>query len=156
MFSTNTRFFSLIFWETGPSMRKYRLRSTFCSGRWSILIPEKNLKNRDLKISKISNIDEVDIIYIACPRGLSGGKTEPPDDILMFCSANVLSITYKINFGDFCPPFLKNTIFESSTKFKPSQATLSGTLKYLFLNFREISLNNRFFSLVFWETGPSL
>ena len=114
MFSTNTRFFSLIFWETGPSMRKYRLRSTFCSGRWSILIPEKNLKNRDLKISKISNIDEVDIIYIACPRGLSGGKTEPPDYILMFCSANVPGITYKINFRDVGPPLKKS---ESSTKY---------------------------------------
>ena len=40
---------------------------------------EKNLKNRDLGISKISNIDEIDRIYMASPRGLSGGKAEPPD-----------------------------------------------------------------------------
>ena len=76
---------------------------------------QKILKNRDLEISKIPNIDEVDRIYMASPRGLSGGKTEPPDYILMFSSANVPAIPYKINFGDFCPPFLKN-IFESSTK----------------------------------------
>ena len=43
------------------------------------------------------------------------GKTEPPDYILMFSSANVPAIPYKINFGDFCPPFLGN-IFESSIK----------------------------------------
>ena len=54
---------------------------------------------------------------MASPRGLSEGKTEPPDYILMVSSANVSGITYKINFGDFCPPFLKK-IFESSTKWK--------------------------------------
>ena len=42
---------------------------------------QKILKNRDLEISKISNIDEVDRIYMASPRGLSEGKTEPPDYI---------------------------------------------------------------------------
>ena len=68
---------------------------------------QKILKNRDLEISKISNIDEVNIIYMASPRGFSEGKTEPPDYILMFSSANVPGITYKINFEDFCPPFLK-------------------------------------------------
>ena len=52
------------------------------------------LKNQDLKISKISNIDELDRIYLASPRGLSGGKTEPPDYILMFSSANVPGINY--------------------------------------------------------------
>ena len=76
---------------------------------------KKNVKNRDLEISKISNIDEVDRIYMASPRGLSGGKTEPPDYILMFSSAHVPGIPYKINFGDFCHPFLKK-IFESSAK----------------------------------------
>ena len=67
---------------------------------------KENLKNRDLDISKISNIDEVDRIYMATPRGLSEGKTEPPDYILMFSSANVPGITYKINFVDFYPPCL--------------------------------------------------
>ena len=76
---------------------------------------QKNLKNRDLEISEIPNIDELDRIYLASPRGLSGGKTEPPDYILMFSSANVPGITYKINFGDFCTPF-GGKIFESSTK----------------------------------------
>ena len=65
------------------------------------------LKNWDLEISKFSNIDEVDRIYMASPRGLSEGKTEPPDYILMFYSANVPAIPYKIHFGDFCPPFLE-------------------------------------------------
>ena len=66
----------------------------------------KILKNRDLEFSIFSNIDEVDRIYMASTRGLSGGKTEPPDYILMFSSANVPGITYKIHFGDLCPPFL--------------------------------------------------
>ena len=76
-------------------MRKCRPRSTFCPGRWSLSIPEKNIKKRDLEISKNPNIDEVDIIYMASPRGLSGGKTEPPDYIFMFSSANVPGVTYK-------------------------------------------------------------
>ena len=80
------------------------------------LIPGKNVKNRDLEIPKIPNIDEVDGLYLASPRGLIWGKTEPPDCIVMFCSANVSGITAKIYFGDFCPLFLKQT-FESSTKF---------------------------------------
>ena len=71
---------------------------------WKII-----LKNRDLEISIFSNIDELDRIYMASPRGLSGGKTEPPDYILMFSSANVPGITYKMNFGDFCPPFLRKS-----------------------------------------------
>ena len=79
-------------------------------GRWSILILKEILKNRDLEISKNSNIDEVDRIYVASPGGLSVGKTEPLDYILMCSSANVPGITYKINFGDFCPPFLKKNI----------------------------------------------
>ena len=77
---------------------------------------QKILKNRDLEISKVSKIDEVDRIYMSSPRGLSVGKTEPPDYILMFSSAHVPGITYKIKFGDFCPPFSKKNIFESSTK----------------------------------------
>ena len=58
--------------------------------------PGKNVKNRDLEISKMSNIDEVDGIYLASPRGLTSGKTKPPDYILMCCSANVPVIPYKI------------------------------------------------------------
>ena len=69
------------------------------------MILEKNVKNRDLEFSEIPNIDEVDRIYMASPRGLRWGKTELPDYILMFSSANVPGITYKIHFGDFCPPF---------------------------------------------------
>ena len=45
--------------------------------------------------------------YMTSPRGLSGGKAEPPDYILMFSSANVPSITYKSNLGNLCPPVLK-------------------------------------------------
>ena len=77
--------------------------------------PPKNYQKKGLEISKISNIGEVDRIYMASPRGLSGGKTEPPDYILMFSSANVPDITYKINFGICVLHFLKK-IFESSTK----------------------------------------
>ena len=47
-------------------------------------------------ILNILNIDEVDGIYLASARGLVGHKTEPPDYILMFCSANVPGITYKL------------------------------------------------------------
>ena len=35
------------------------------------------------------------------------GKTEPPDYISMFYSANVPGITYKIIVGFLCPPFKK-------------------------------------------------
>ena len=55
--------------------------------------PEKKVKNRDLGISKIPNIDEVDGIYLASSRGLRWGETEPLDYVLMFCSANVPGIT---------------------------------------------------------------
>ena len=44
---------------------------------------------------------------MASPRGLIWGKTEPPDYTLMFSSANVPGIPYKIKFGDLCSPFLK-------------------------------------------------
>ena len=64
--------------------------------------PGKNVKNQDLGISEIPNIDEVDGIYLASPRGLIWRKTEPPDYILMFCSANVPGITYEISFWVFC------------------------------------------------------
>ena len=40
------------------------------------------------------------------------GKPEPSDYILMFSSANVPGITYKINFEDCCPPFLKKNRLE--------------------------------------------
>ena len=73
---------------------------------------QKILKNRDLEISKISNIGEVDRIYMASPRGLSGGKTEPPDYILMFSSANVPGITYKIILGFVVLHFWKKHIWE--------------------------------------------
>ena len=69
-------------------------------------------KNRDLEISKIPNIDEVERIYLASPRGLRWGKTERPDYILMFCSANVPGITYKIMFFDFFIHFWKTHIWE--------------------------------------------
>ena len=54
---------------------------------------------------------------MASPRGLSGGKTESPGYGLICSSANVPGVPYKIKFGDFCPPFLKKIIFESSAKF---------------------------------------
>ena len=69
---------------------------------------QKIIKKRDLEISKILNIDKVDGTYLASPRGLRWGKTEPPDYILMFCSANVPGITYKIScFGIFVLHFWK-------------------------------------------------
>ena len=43
---------------------------------------------------------------MASPQGPSVGKTEPPDYIFMFPSANVPGITCKINFGYLCPLFL--------------------------------------------------
>ena len=109
------RLFSIIFEKKG-SPWKYRPRCTSCSEKWTDLIPEKNVKNRDLGISKISSIDEVDRIYMASPRGLSVGKTQPPDYILMFSSANVPGITYKMKFGDRCPPFLKNIVESSPSR----------------------------------------
>ena len=68
---------------------------------------QKILKNRDLEISKISNIDEVDWIYVASPRGLSKGKTEPPEYILMFSSASVPGMTYKLVLSIFVLHFGK-------------------------------------------------
>ena len=68
---------------------------------------KKSIQNRDLEISKIPHIDEVDGIYLASPRGLIWGKTEPPDYILMFSSANVPGITYKIKFEFFVLHFEK-------------------------------------------------
>ena len=83
--------------------------------KWTDLISEKNVKKRDLGISEIPNIDEVDGIYLASPQDLLWSKTEPPDYILMFCSANVPGITYKISFDNFVVYFWEK-IFESSTK----------------------------------------
>jgi len=80
------------------------------------LTPPKKSQNPGSQNFKKSNIDEVYRICMAPPRGLSRGKTEPPDYILMFSSANVPGITYKINFKVFCPPVLEKHIFESSTK----------------------------------------
>ena len=62
---------------------------------------QKILKNRDLEISEIPNIDELDRIYMASSRGLSVGKTEPPDYILMFSSANVQVLHIKLLFGTY-------------------------------------------------------
>ena len=104
-FSAQNRFCCLIFWETGPSLWKYRPRSTFCPEKWTDLIPGENGKNRDLGISENPNIDEVDGIYLASSRGLRWGKTKPPDYILMVCSANVPGISYTIMFGYFCYQF---------------------------------------------------
>ena len=78
---------------------------------------KKHANNWDLEISEIPNIDEIDRIYMASPRGLSGGKTEPPDYILMFSSANVRGITYKINFEDFL-----SSIFEKKKRLELRQA----------------------------------
>ena len=77
----------------------------------------KKIQEPESRNFRISNIDEVDRTYMASPRGLSGGKTEPPDYILMFSSANVPGITCKSVFLNLCPPFLKKKLFESSTKF---------------------------------------
>ena len=74
------------------------------------MIPEKNVKKRDLGISEIPNIDEVDGIYLASPRGLRWGKNEPPDYILMFCSAYVPGITHKIIFWGFLSSIFENNI----------------------------------------------
>ena len=65
----------------------------------------KNDKNRDIGISEVPNIDEVDGIHPASPRGLIGRKTEPLDYILMFCSANVPGIPHKFNSGIWRLPF---------------------------------------------------
>ena len=62
--------------------------------------PKKSHQEPGSGISKIPNIDEVDGIFLASPRGLIWGKTEPPDYSLMFSSANVPGIACKINLGD--------------------------------------------------------
>ena len=74
------------------------------------MIPEKSVRNRDLEISKNPNIDEVDRIYMTSPRGLIGRKTEPPDYVLMFSSANVPGITYKLIWGFFVLHFRKTDL----------------------------------------------
>ena len=132
MFSPNKLFFTILFWETGPCLWKSRPISTFCLKNRTGLIPGKNVKTRDLEISKIPNIEEVNGIYLASPRGLRWGKAEPPDYILMFCSANVPGITYRINFGDCCPsffhPFL-DVVFDASWFDFPSQLASQNPLK---------------------------
>ena len=99
--SAKNRFFSLSFGETGPPCENIDRDLISCPGRSSILILEKIVKNRDLGISKIPNIDEVDGINLASSRGLRWGKTEALDDILMFCSTNVPSIPYQLDLGIF-------------------------------------------------------
>ena len=106
----NIDFLALLFGKLGPPCENIDQDLHFAPVVGTFRPLQKIVKNRDLKIlqiSKISNIDEVDRIYMASPRGLSGGKTEPPDYILMCCSANVPGISYNINFEHFCPPFLK-------------------------------------------------
>ena len=97
---------------------------------------KKNLQHRDLEISKISNIDELDRIYLASPWGLSGGKTEPPDYILMFSSTNVPGITYKINFGIFVLHF-----WETYLRVPPSPHMLTHA------NARNLFVNNEVWTL---------
>ena len=109
-------FLVLFLGERGPPCENIDRDLHFAPAVGPIWPLQKILKNRDLEISKFLNIDEIDRIYMASPRGLSGGKTEPPDYILMFSSADVPAITYKINLGYVCPPFVKN-IFESSSWF---------------------------------------
>ena len=97
-----------MFGETGPSLAEIYILPRSMDRFDPFFLAE----NRDLGIFKIANIDEVDRIYMASPRGLSEGKTEPPDYILMSSSANVPDITYIIKFGDCCPLFLKANILE--------------------------------------------
>ena len=104
-----------MFGETDPACENIAQDLHFASKNEPIWSRIKIVKNRDLEISEIPNIEEVDGIYPASPRGLRWGKTEPPDYIFMVCSANVPSIPYKINLGHLCPPFLKK-IVQSSTK----------------------------------------
>ena len=113
-FSAQSRCLALFLGKRGPPCENIDRDLHFAPVVGPFRPLQKFLKNRDLQISKISNIDEVDRIYMASPRGLSGGKTEPPDYILMFSSANVPGITYKINFGDFLSSIFEKN--DSSTK----------------------------------------
>ena len=106
-FPDRKHFFSLFLGKRGPPCENIDRDLHFAPIAGPFRPLQKNLKNRDLQICKISNIDEIDRIYMASPRGLSEGKTEPPDYILMFSSANVPGITYKINFEDFVLHFWK-------------------------------------------------
>ena len=112
MFSAKNQFLALFLGKRGPPGENIDRDLHFAPVVGPIWPLQKILKNRDLEISKISNIDEVDRIYMASLRGLRWGKTEPPDYILMFCSANVPGIIYKIHFVFFCPPVLKKNIWE--------------------------------------------
>ena len=114
-FRPKKQFLALFLGKRGPPLENIGRDLHFAPVVGPFWPLQQILENRDLEIPKMSNIDEVDIIYMASTRGLSVGKTEPPDYILMFSSANVPGITYNINLKDFCPPCLKQ-IFESSTK----------------------------------------
>ena len=109
-FRSNNDFLALFLGKRGPPCENIDRDLHFAPVVGPFRSLQKNLKNRDLEMVKFSNIDELDRIYMASPRGLSEGKTEPPDYILMFSSANVPGITYTIIFGDFCPPCLEKNI----------------------------------------------
>ena len=76
--------------------------------KFSRFDPRTNVKNRDLKISEIPNIDEVDGIYLVTSRGLLWSKNEPPDYMLMFCSADIQGIKYELSVLDFVGHFEKH------------------------------------------------
>ena len=59
------------------------------------------MRNRDLGISEIPNIGEVDGIYLATSRGFLWAKVEPLDYGLIFCAANVPGIAYKFSLENF-------------------------------------------------------
>ena len=58
-------FFALFVGKRGPPCENIGRDLHFAPKKWTELIPEKNVKNRDLEISQIPNIDEVDGIYLA-------------------------------------------------------------------------------------------
>ena len=99
--------------DTGLSLWKYRPRSRFCPEQTNRFVHGQITSSRNFRNSEHWRVDG---IYLASP-GLLWDQIEPTDHILMFCSANVPSITYKINFEDFVLHFWKK-IFESSTKTK--------------------------------------
>ena len=115
-------FFILFVGKRGPACENIGRYLHFPLKNGPFWVWKDSVRNRDLEIPKILNMDKVDGIYLASPWGLIGRKTEPPDHILMFGSANVPGITYTINLGDLCSPFLNNN--ESSTKYLCSDACI--------------------------------
>ena len=73
-FQQNTYFFNIILGETGPSMWKYRPRSTFCPGRWSILIPEKISSTRIWKFRKFRTVTRLTEFIRPLPEALAWSK----------------------------------------------------------------------------------